>query len=375
MKKAVVIGGSGFIGKHICLCLSEANVPYSVIEKNSSKTDIESAFADASFVIDAHGINRSFDLQNFYKINYDQTKLYVNLARNWHIPYLYLSSISASKNTPYGESKRLAEEYIDSLREPNIFYVRLSNVFGPECLPFSNSVVATWLYCAVNKKTEEIHLFPESENALVPFLYVSDVAEIIVDAFLSGTPLKQDDIDRLITFVPLIELYRLMGDLSKNGCDTMTLFAYSPLPSIFLKKLYATYLYAKGTYQFCSLIKHQDTRGSFAELLKGGFHDNSQFSLNTIMPYQIKGDHYHHSKVERFIFLKSGIQVMLTNVFTGAIVFKQEAPDGTYIDIPPFYNHIFTSTNNVETPMLIWSSDLYIPGEINDTYKKDLGKK
>ena len=66
---------------------------------------------------------------------------------------LFASSIHAEADTPYGRSKRGAEEVLfewarkprEGVR-PSLVVYRLPNVFGKWCRPGYNSVVATFCY-------------------------------------------------------------------------------------------------------------------------------------------------------------------------------------------------------------------------------------
>jgi len=68
----------------------------------------------------------------------------------------------------------------------------------------------------------------------------------------------------------------------------------------FSKKLYANYLSYLPRDQFSYDLKmNVDSRGSFTEFLKSP--DKGQISINISEPGIVKGNHWHHSKSEKFL--------------------------------------------------------------------------
>ena len=67
-------------------------------------------------------------------------------------------------------------------------------------------------------------------------------------------------------------------------------------------KLYATYLSFLPEYDFArQAVTHSDYRGSFTELIHLAGH--GQVSVNISKPHITKGEHWHHTKHEKFIVL------------------------------------------------------------------------
>ena len=68
----------------------------------------------------------------------------------------------------------------------------------------------------------------------------------------------------------------------------------------FSKKLYSTYLSYLPTDKFSYQVKmNVDDRGSFTELFKS--MDRGQVSVNVAHPGITKGNHWHHTKNEKFV--------------------------------------------------------------------------
>ena len=68
----------------------------------------------------------------------------------------------------------------------------------------------------------------------------------------------------------------------------------------FTKKLYATYIsYVPLNEMVVDLEEHRDNRGVFCELVRT--KECGQVSVSTTNPNIVRGGHYHHTKMERFI--------------------------------------------------------------------------
>lgn len=372
MKKVLVLGGKGFVGRFLALCVKEQGGEPLVFDLGQSEDELLSFYGQADYVIDAHGLNRSEDALEFFRVNVEETVRYASLAKERGIPYLFLSSIQAGNGTPYGESKLKAEQELERLGDKGIRFVRLSNVFGPTCRPGYNSVIATWADAAAKRKPEEIVLNPAPKDATIPFLYVGDLAEVIISSALSCCSTNvQDRIDLLVSPVSLEAVWRLFvhfASLDSKADPLNGLFSFRIATSV-LERLYGTYLYALGDPLVIVPVEHRDARGSFTELMKGGFGGESQVSWNTVNPSYEKGGHYHHHKIERFTFQNAGMRLSLSPVFSGSY-WKDVSvvTEGlSSFDIPPFMSHAFRNETNETQGTVIWCSETFDP--INaDTY-------
>lgn len=372
MKKVLVLGGKGFVGRFLALCVKEQGGEPLVYDLGQSEDELLSFYSQADYVIDAHGLNRSEDSSEFFRVNVEETIRYALLAKERKIPYLFLSSIQAGNGTPYGESKLRAEEELEKLGDKGIRYVRLSNVFGPTCRPGYNSVIATWADAAARRKVDEIALNPLSKETMIPLLYVGDLAEAVVSALThSGFANLQKGIDGLVGKVSLESVWKLFvhfASLEENRDPLLSLSSFGIPPSI-LERLYGTYLFALGKPLLLIPVVHRDVRGSFSELVKGGFGGEAQVSWNTVNPFHEKGGHYHHHKIERFTFLEGGMRLFLKPVFQeGAWEGASFGTEGLCsFDIPPFLSHSFRNQTNKAQGVVIWCSEPF-DSRSPDTY-------
>ena len=109
-----------------------------------------------------------------------------------------------------------------------------------------------------------------------------------------------------------------VGDLVKQ----LSLFKESKTTSIIervgtdlTRALYSTYIsYFKPEAFSYGLIKHEDPRGVFVEMLKT--KDSGQFSFFSAHPGITRGGHYHHTKNEKFLVIKGKAKFGFRHIVT-----------------------------------------------------------
>lgn len=366
MKTVLILGAKGFIGRFLSLCVKEQGGEPLLFDLGPGFEDLASLYRKADYVIDAHGLNRSEDVSEFHRVNVVETLRYARMAKERDVPYLFLSSILAGNGTPYGDSKLRAEEELEKLRDKRICWVRLFNVFGPICRRGYNSVIATWADAAARGERKEIVLYPGSRDAEIAFLYVADLAELIITYALRGQFPNQEVLKQLTWKIRLSDLHNLFVRLAvlDKHIDPLTVFSACSMPAEFLERIYGTFLYAQSTPCSFHPVSKEDERGSFIELVKGGFGDSSQVSLNIIYPNKRKGGHYHHHKVERFVRLDDFSYYEVYDVFSDRV---SQLTD-RLLDVPPFIAHSIVSNAVAPSQVVIWSSEPYLATQA-DTYR------
>jgi len=127
------------------------------------------------------------------------------------------------------------------------------------------------------------------------------------------------------------------------------------------RALYSTFVSYFNSSQFnYPLIKHEDPRGMFVEMLKT--KDSGQFSFFTAHKGITRGGHYHHSKTEKFLVIKGearfGFRHILTNekfeLFTSGN--KPEV-----VDTIPGWTHDITNVGNEEMIVMLWANENFDP--------------
>jgi len=191
----LVTGAFGFIGMHL---VSRLQKPSLVGSKTPFHT-MEEGLITADIVYHLAGVNRPEDLD--FEVNVTLTKDICNiLLSNVRTPrIIFASSIQAGLDNPYGRSKRRAEEMLKDFSAKSgadVRIYRLRNVFGPNCKPNYNSVVATFCYNIAHG----IPLKVSDPSRVLKLAFVEDV----VDAFLKLIP-PQDIPFTAITVADLAE--------------------------------------------------------------------------------------------------------------------------------------------------------------------------
>ena len=113
MKKILVTGSNGFVGKNTVVALKEAK-KYEVltIDRNNTEEELKKSVLEADFIVHLAGVNRPKDTKEFYEGNGGLTEKIVGFLReeNKNTPILITSSTHAVLDNDYGKSKKQSED-------------------------------------------------------------------------------------------------------------------------------------------------------------------------------------------------------------------------------------------------------------------------
>jgi UDP-2-acetamido-2,6-beta-L-arabino-hexul-4-ose reductase len=139
----------------------------------------------------------------------------------------------------------------------------------------------------------------------------------------------------------------------------------------FEKKLYATFIsYMSPDEMIVTPESHSDVRGSFTELVRT--LDSGQFSISTTQPGYVRGNHYHHTKLERFIVVKGQAKIEFESILDGEKrEFYVDDKEIKIVTMPVGYIHNIKNIGDDEMILLIWGSELFNP-ERPDTIFKEI---
>jgi UDP-2-acetamido-2,6-beta-L-arabino-hexul-4-ose reductase len=129
----------------------------------------------------------------------------------------------------------------------------------------------------------------------------------------------------------------------------------------FTKKLYATYLSFLPTDQFSYPLKmHTDDRGSFTEFIKT--IDRGQVSINVSRPSITKGNHWHHTKNEKFLVVSGEGSIQFRMPDSDEII-TYHVSGGKFevVDIPTGYTHCITNTGKGDLVTIMWANEPFDP--------------
>lgn len=360
MPTVLVTGANGFIGRNLCARLRErADLAVLTAGRNTPDSVLERAVATADVIVHLAGVNRPPDPSEFDRGNIGYTKTLARMVSKLPRPrrIIFASSIQAGNDTPYGQSKRTAEEHLQNLAEDHpvaVSVLRLLNVFGKWCRPNFNSVVATFCHNIANDLPINIH----DPARVVDLVFIDDVIEAIEREIES--PIVPHEFRYCAAEIPSskVTLEDLANHL-RTFREIRTSLLIPDLSTRVLQQLYATYLsYVQPKETAYSLHARHDTRGSLAEFLKS--EAAGQIFVSRTRPGITRGNHYHHTKTEKFLVLEGEGLIELRQIDSDAKVeFRASGTDYRVVDIPPGYTHSITNVGDSDLVTLFWASEIF----------------
>jgi UDP-2-acetamido-2,6-beta-L-arabino-hexul-4-ose reductase len=132
--------------------------------------------------------------------------------------------------------------------------------------------------------------------------------------------------------------------------------------------LYATYLsYVPEPDREYSLHQRCDARGSLAEFLKQPHL--GQIFISRTKPGVTRGNHYHHTKTEKFLVVEGAGLIRMRSIEGGLIAEYQVSGEAyQVVDIPPGCTHSITNIGAGEMVTLFWSSEIFDVNEPDTDY-------
>lgn len=359
--RIMITGAGGFMGRNLCEVLRECRPEdrLDLIDLATPRQTLEAAAVEADFVFHLAGVNRPRDPDEFMRGNGDFTlELTALLERGKRPPVVLASSIQAALDNPYGASKRAAEDAVAAYArryETRAYLYRLPNVFGKWSRPNYNSVVATFCH----NIARGLPITVNDPAAQVPLVYIDDVAAAFVRA-LEGAALPDEEgrcavkPEYRITVGDLAAMLGRFRDMrDRLECPDQS----DPLTA----KLYATYLSFLPPEDFARpTVTHADARGSFTELLHLGGH--GQVSVNVSRPHITKGEHWHHTKHEKFVVLSGEGVIRFRRPGDATVIsYRVSGEVPQVVDIPPGYTHNIENTGDTDMITLMWANECFDP--------------
>jgi UDP-2-acetamido-2,6-beta-L-arabino-hexul-4-ose reductase len=352
----LITGSKGFIGKNLCLHLQEAGHEVLQIDRSSSSADLQNLAEKCEFIFHLAGVNRPESTDDFHPGNagftQDLCSILINSGKS--IPIVYTSSTQAVLDNPYGSSKLVAEKFINSYSHSTgakIFIYRLPNVFGKWCKPNYNSVVATFCHNIACGLPIIIH------DPITPLklVYIDDVIDNFIDlldnttaesGFKKISPVYETTVGEVASYIQAFKDSRNTLITEKVGTGL-------------IRALYSTYISYLPTESFSYKVpKYGDTRGVFVEMLKTT--DAGQFSFFTAHPGITRGEHYHHTKTEKFLVIKGKAHFGFRNIDTNEtheMVTNGDAPE--IVETVPGWTHNITNIGDEEMIVMLWANEIF----------------
>lgn len=381
----LVTGAKGFVGKNLLSQLRNirdgkaknyavgADLTLYEYDLDSRPEELDAYCRDADFVFNLAGVNRPQNPAEFMQGNFGFASTLLDTLRRHgnRCPVMISSSIQAELDNPYGESKRAGEQLLFDYGKATgakVLVYRFPNLFGKWCRPNYNSAVATFCHniardlpITVNDPTVELHL-----------VYIDDVVDELIGALTGG-----EHREGKFCYVPTTHRITL-------GEVTELLYSFRRMPETlevpdttkdgFAKKLYSTYLSYLPSERFAYDLKMNiDPRGSFTEIIRTA--DRGQFSVNVSRPGITKGQHWHHTKNEKFVVVHGHGLIQLRRIGTDdngqpypVIDFEVSGEKIEVVEMIPGYTHNIVNLSDTEDLVtFMWCNECFDASK-PDTY-------
>ncbi|ABO51535.1 NAD-dependent epimerase/dehydratase [Desulforamulus reducens MI-1] len=364
--KILVTGARGFIGKNLIAELN--NQKYTNIIEYTRDTDpalLDAYCQEVDFVFHLAGVNRPQEQSEFMDGNFGFTKtLLDSLKKHGNTcPVLIASSTQAALDNPYGKSKKAGEDLMIAYGQETgarVLIYRFPNVFGKWCRPNYNSAVATFCY----NIARDLPITVNDPSVVMHLVYIDDVVEELINALLG-----RENSDGVFCAVPVVHTITLgeIVDLIYSFKRSREERSVPNMSDEFTRKLYSTYLSYLPKDKFGYPLKmNVDDRGSFTEFIKTP--DRGQVSVNISKPGITKGNHWHHSKNEKFLVVSGTGVIRFRKVGSGEVIEYYVSGDKLeVVDIPPGYTHNIENLGDTDMVTIMWANECFDP-EKPDTY-------
>lgn len=355
--RIMITGIDGFIGRNLAVHLKERGyTDVTGVTRANSFDELRRAAAETNFVFHLAGVNRPRSEAEFTISNVGLTEslcaALVETGRR--VPVVYSSSTQALLDNSYGRSKLAAEKALLGYAEvtgASVCILRLPNVFGKWSRPHYNSAVATFchqiargLSITINSRETPLHL-----------IYIDDV----VETFL-GLLVNPGAGGRIVEAGPVCATtVGKVADAIQSFPQARKSLVTERVGTGLLRALHATYLSFLPPEQFAyDVPRHGDTRGEFVEMLKTP--DCGQLSYFTAHPGVTRGEHYHHSKTEKFLVVRGTARYQFRHILTDEtheIVVR--GGETRIVETVPGWTHNITNIGDDELIVMLWANEIF----------------
>ena len=355
--RILITGSDGFIGKNLTVRLAElGHTDITRITRETTADELKSAVKDADFVFHLAGVNRPKTVDEFATGNAGFTEQLCQalVTSGRPVPVVFTSSTQASNDNPYGHSKQAAETALQSYAAEtgasvNIF--RLTNVFGKWSRPNYHSAVATFCHQVANSQPLTIH----DRAAALRLVYIDDVIDAFIKVLEAPKPGYQ--------FADVETVYdTTVGDVAallESFPASRSNLVVPPVGSGLTRALHSTYLSFLKPEAFAYTVpRHSDPRGEFVEMLKTG--NSGQLSYFTAHPGITRGEHYHHSKTEKFLVIRGTARYGFRHVITNEVhEIISRGGEGHIVETVPGWAHDVTNIGTDELIVMLWANEIF----------------
>lgn len=396
--KILVTGAAGFVGRNLCASLNEIKLGHDKradhmftdtlsdiivyqYDCNNTLEELDSFCSDCDFVFNLAGVNRPKDNSEFMEGNFGfASTLLETLEKHQNTcPVMLSSSIQASlkgrfAGSEYGKSKKAGEDLFFEYGKrtgADVLVYRFPNVFGKWCRPNYNSAIATFCHNTANGLPIRVN-DPSVEMTLV---YIDDVIDAMIQA-LAGNACRDEE---GYCYVP-VQHETTLGVIASTIQSFPEMRKSLEVPKLddpLTKKLYSTWLsYLPAKDFIYDLDMKCDARGSFTEMIHTP--DRGQVSVNISKPGITKGNHWHHTKNEKFIVVRGEALIQLRRIGTdadgNAFPIEEFTVSGEKIQvvemIPGYTHNIINLSETEDLVTVMWANEVFDPEKPDTFFEK-----
>ncbi len=376
--KILVTGAKGFVGKNLVAELKNIkdgkaknynltnDLTVYEFDIDTPTEALDGFCRDCDFVFNLAGVNRPENPEDFMSGNFGFASVLLDTLKKYNntCPVMLSSSTQAELDNPYGKSKRAGEElFFEYARQTGtrVLVYRFPNVFGKWCRPNYNSAVAT--FC--NNIANGLPIQVNDRSHKMTLVYIDDVVRELINA-LSSNETRDGEfckvpVEHSTTLGEIVDLIYSFNE-SRNNLSVQDM-----TDGGFAKKLYSTYLSYLPKDKFSYPLKmNVDNRGSFTEILRTS--DRGQFSVNISKPHITKGQHWHHTKNEKFLVVSGKGVIRFRKIDSDEVIEYFVSGDKLeVVDIPTGYTHNIENLGDTDMVTFMWCNECFNP-EKPDTY-------
>ena len=236
-KKILITGSNGFIGSNFSDYLKEYS-GYKIygFNRNNDLSELPNLVKKVDLILHLAGVNRPKNIEDFKTNNVELTTKICSILKNHpNKRLIYFSSIQALQDNNYGRSKKEGEEICLNLAKysgNNVNILRLPGVFGKNCKPNYNSVVATFCY----NLTNNIELNIVDKEKEISLVYVRDICNQLINLIQNPNNMNFINVDSIFR-IKIIQLAKIIKSFKNGNIDSLNEYE---------KKLFMTYLTYKN---------------------------------------------------------------------------------------------------------------------------------
>ncbi len=369
--KLTITGQDGFIGYHLYNTIKFQNPEIEIIDFNKDffETDqkIDKVIKEVDVIVHLAGLNRSDNQDFLYNENLLlSNKIVESIKRvDFNGRLIFASSIQEDLNNAYGRGKKDSRElFSNESKESNFSFIGLiiPNVFGPFCKPNYNSFIST--FCSNIILGKKNVLIQDNE---VPLIYIDNLIKEIINV-IKGKDVNSKKVINEDLSVKVSEVNNIIQNYNE------VYFENGEIPTLntsFKKHLFNTFnsFIPLENHYPKSLDLKKDSRGDFSEVIRSNIL--GQFSYSITQPGELRGNHFHTRKIERFVVIQGSALIEIRKIgLDKKITYNLNAGTPCYVDMPIWHTHNIKNVGETPLITLFWINEFYNEDDSDTFFEK-----